>query len=216
MILTLDYSVASVNEIIVLGAGPSINDHLNKIQEEYQNAKIIGSNYNFDIPTDFTLFTGPGTFKKSIANIVSPSVIVTSLVLSKRKRNMEAFLDKNFYVMQNHEGPKVYWEENSINVDPYGVFSHSFANCGFTAILSSHFFRPKRVILCGFDGPSERSDGIYHEHFHGVTRKWKDPKHGITEKHFDRRRNFLRLIVDFLQKRNIDIKVFGKFWGINI
>ena len=118
--------------------------------------------------------------------------------------------------MQNRESKKIYWEETSIHINNEGIFDHSFANCGFTAILASHFFKPKRVVLAGFDGPSVYPDGIYQEHFNGVARKWEKPQHSIMEKHFNFRKRFLGLILDFLKSRQIEIKILGGLWGMNI
>ena len=88
MITKLDYNINQLNSIVVIGAGPSLNDYIDKINNYItaNDAVVIGSNYNYPIASDFTLFTGPGTFKHSMANINSPNIIITSLVLSRRQK----------------------------------------------------------------------------------------------------------------------------------
>lgn len=209
-----DYSLPQVDTVVILGAGPSLNEYIDTIND-IKDKVIIGSNYNFPISSDFTLFTGPGTFKHSVREITSPNIIISQLVLSRRKRIIDSMTEKQFYVMQNIESKKVYYKEIEIKISKEGVFGHSFANSGFTSILVSHFFRPKKVILTGFDGPDLRSDGYYQTHFNGKDRKWSDPAHGIMKSDFALRQNFLRLILEFLRGKNIDIQILGEFWGIN-
>lgn len=201
--------------MVILGAGASLNTYTDSVRD-YVNSHgslVIGANHNYPIDSDFTLFTGPGTFKHSIIHCKSPNIIVTENVLNRRKSLINQHPSKNFYLMRTSAKTDTdYWKETSIRIDN-GVFAHSFANCGFSSILSSHFFRPQEVVIAGFDGPSFRNDGIYQEHFNGTTRKWEKLKHCITKSHFALRQRFLSMIIEFLHHRKIKIKVFGKLWS---
>ncbi len=214
--INLDYNIPCYESVVVLGAGVSLNTYANSVRDYISSHEslVLGSNHNYPINSDFTLFTGPGTFKHTIAKSEAPNIIVTENVLNRRKKIIDQYNTKKFYLLKTSAKKDTdYWKETSIRIDSEGVFAHSFANCGFSSILSSHFFRPQEVVVVGFDGPSFRDDGTYQEHFHGTTRKWEKPQHCITKAHFALRQKFLSMIIEFLHQRKITIKVFGKLWS---
>ena len=217
--INFDCNIPHHESVVVLGAGVSLNEYADSVRDYVaaNNSLVIGANHNYPIDSDFTLFTGPGTFKHTIAQCEASNIVVTENVLNRRQPQMAQYPSKNFYLLRTTAKKDTdYWKETRIRINESGAFAHSFANCGFTTILASHFFRPKEVVVAGFDGPSYRPDGTFQEHFNGTVRKWEKRQHCITKQHFELRQRFLSMIIEFLHQRNITIKVFGKFWSTEL
>lgn len=203
--------------VLVLGAGPSFSTNkemVNNIIKEC-DPLIIGSNYNYSLikESDYTVFIGKGTFRHRYKDTKSDNIIVTSYVYRRKSKSILSDETHKYFILSTCATQKDYWNKSVITFKE-DKFDHWLSNCGYTALLSSVFFKPKCVTLVGFDGPTK--DGSKVKHFNGDIRNNKDIHRKLDI--IQRKGNFLTLIFEFLKKNGVsEIRTFSneKLWGAN-
>jgi hypothetical protein len=212
----LDYSVEQRDHILILGAGPTLLTNI-KTAHDYcvnNNALVIGTSYNFEIASDYTMIVGKSVFRSRISRLRNKNLIVTDWVIKNNKDIIKKISPKyNLWHMRTscQDASQQYWE-GDISITK-GVFAHHLSNCGFTALLAAHFFRPKEIMIVGFDGPDD--NGFTMQHFNGETRNQK----GLhKDKNISvKKGQFLGKIIAFLNSLRIGVIAFenDSLWGMN-
>lgn len=213
----LDYNIEQCDNVVVLGAGPSLNKYIREIKKFVAENKcvVIGCNYNYPIYSDYTMFIGGSIYADRFRDIRSPNIIVTPKVIIKKSHFVETDSGHSYYLMQTDADQNDrYWDQPTISVTDSGVFHHWLQNCGFTALLASHFFKPKKVIGVGLDGPTKSGDKMVLEHFNNITRDARG--FHAKPKIINRKHEFLNKIFDFLRERNITVVTFDgdSLWNL--
>lgn len=211
----LDYNMEQYDKVAILGAGPSLQKNMNIVNAfAKQDCLVIGTSYNFTLRSDYTMVVGKSVFRSAVKTIKSTKMIITDWVLKNNKSLIKKTSSKfDYWLMQTtcQDASHKYWE-GDVNIKN-GIFDHHLSNCGFTALLASHFFSPKQVMIAGFDGPD--NTGYTMPHFNGKTRVQK----GI---HKDKdvslqKGQFLRKIISFVNSRGTKITAFRNdgLWGMD-
>jgi hypothetical protein len=207
---TFSYKVCDhYDAVIILAAGPSINkcfDKIRKFQEDNPSNVVLACNYDFPIPSDYTVYVDSGRYRKFIKSIKSPRVIVcpTAIVKKEHMKNHEMFVFKWDHTIQPYN-------VDQYIVNPDGSTGHKLGNCGMACLYISHFFKPKKVLIAGFDGPERDRKTVMH--FNKIKRKW-------TQINLDRlnpkKKCVKNKIIPLLKSKGIKVYTFDEcpFWGI--
>jgi len=200
--------------VIILAAGPSINanyDKLNQIVDSCNNI-ILACNYSFTrvrkIP-EYTVYIDPGAYRRNYGpRIKSPNILVGPTCILKEKH-----LDgKNF--MKFKWNAKVQpFDVKQMIVHSDGSTGHKLSNCGLACLYLSHFFKPKRVIVAGMDGPEP--DNSTYRHFNNVTKKLDS----INVTRIKLKKRYLKkLLLPFLASQGIEVLKFSnsKFMNVRV
>jgi len=198
-------NVPQSDYIIILAAGPSINKNIDTIKEYYQKKStiVISANYNHAIPADYTVFVDKKRYKEQ-KNSIKGKIITGGRINWQKDKHLY-----NKILPIKHNAHPSYLQTKKIIVKSNGKINHEVGNAGFASILISIFFKPKKILAAGFDGPDSKAN---FKHFDGHTTIFKQIK---TKLNLNRK--FLTLLIGFLQKRNIKVFVFknDNFWKLN-
>lgn len=209
-LIPLNYdTVESHHNILILGAGPSLNINQPEVIKyiDRKHPLIIGTHYNFFVPSDFCAIIGKSIFGSVSQLLTCKNFIITpwvyvynKSVIDKRIKTKQA----KYYVNRTtcKDSASFYWN-NKIECQD-GSFGHWLGNCGFMAMLAAHFFKPKEILIAGFDGP--RNDGITVDHFNGKVRTQKGAHR--NKEASDGKGRFLFKIIEFLNKQGIKVIAF--------
>jgi len=206
MLTNISYNTVKPSDhAIVLGAGPSVKTNLEAIKEYYYKYKpvVISANYSHNIPVNYTLFVDKRKYKEQKYNVENKIVV---------GRKIEWKNDKDLYpkIMPIKHSPwPSYLKTKKIVIHSNGKINHEVGNAGFASMLISAFFKPHKILAAGFDGPDTHNK---FQHFNGHITKFSKVKTKLVPN-----RNFLKLLISFLRKKEIEITVFenDNFWKLD-
>ena len=202
--------------VVVLGGGPSLTkENLKKINDLVKDtpSKVFSANYYHpDFPPDYVVFSDRHLYSSQISKTPTQNIIVGwevfFLIHEEEKKN------HNFYVANDISNlsivkESVYNAEQMI-LPPDGTMRYrSLGTAGFAAILLASICRPKRMILCGFDGPVGTR---YKYNFRGEKIIYcTDEKNVLSKVKY-----FNTVLVPFLIARGIQVicPEEDAFWGV--
>lgn len=207
------YDTAPQNDsVVVIGGGPSTQRYRNRILEyvRFHNSTVISANYNYDwIDVDYTYFTDKKFYIKQIRKITCPKIIVGQRVLNYIPK--EEKQKRTYYKVGIHGCPNVY-KQKQLVIPKNGVVRYKdLGTSGFSAVFVSIFFRPKTVLLVGYDGPT--SDCKYKVKLDGTKIRYKDPVELVRKK----KNYFLKTLLPFMNQQNIQMESFAldALWGVD-
>jgi len=209
------YRVAPKSEsIVVVGAGPSVTDNIGAAAEyarENKSIVLCANYYERAIDYDYIVYVDVKKYKETIPTLPESKIIahrgipLSDRVLKKHKiwRIALNIKKKHLYVSRGVRFP-------SDGKFPYC----SLGNAGFTSALMSAYFKPKKVLLVGFDGPIFKKDGSPKSiakddgRFHNFVNLGRAAR---KVKHFRSR------LIPFLKSKGIVVQAFSNdnLWGIN-
>jgi hypothetical protein len=209
MIMNYD-SVPNKDEILILGGGQSI--YLNKQWiakfAKKHNPIVLGAHYEH-ISTDYIYFNLIKHLEQELNNFKCRNIVIPMSMKSSvknrvlRKFNKKLFLT-NFDVKSKDKYG--YVGIDKIKVKSNGKICHSITNVGFTAILTSIFFKPKRITLVGFDGPVRNENGNYL--YYTRWNRQINIMHPV-DKHIKRERKreerYWEMLLEFVKSKGIEI-----------
>jgi len=167
---TVDFNYKTIkksNNIVILGAGPSLSSNIDNIKQYIVRNKsiVIGSNYNFvdlGLNANYTYITDEEKLLTNISKINCPVIIASAILNQRTYRSLRAFRSRTrlpVYKIGRHGAPHVYEEDGLINIDPEGCFRYrSLGIAGLGALVSSIIFKPQRVLVVGIDDPTPGKD----------------------------------------------------------
>jgi hypothetical protein len=148
----LNFSNVPQTNLVILGAGPSINtslDRIRRFQKQY-NSIIVAASRHMPLDADYTLFVDDIRYAVAIDQIQSPKIIVGSWFNISNKE-----LKKRKYMLLPAPQYPVVYNTNTIQMNSNNRFEHGLGNSGMACILVSPYFRPDKILIAGFDGPSD-------------------------------------------------------------
>ena len=205
------------DSVVVLAAGPSFNLYVPKVQEYINKHKslVIGCNYNYPIKSDYTMIIGKSIYRIKAKKSAAKKIVITPWVLHNNPEFVAKYISRGYqhYVLKTtcRHTSSQYWDGDIVLNDD-GSFNHWLGNCGFSALLLSHFFTPKEVMIVGFDGPE--SGGIVMHHFNSITRRQKGSH---ADENISKGKGiFLGKIINFLNKSDTRVALWEKdrLWGL--
>ena len=169
MMLKLNYdTVAQFDSVIVVAGGPSTGSNIDKIVE-YQkanNSLVIASNYNYEkIIADYTYITDYYKLVENIGKINSPLIGTESLfsIVKGKKKHFSKLTSygKKFQIytvgdIKKKEGVYESYENGGISISSKGDFPYfELGTSGLGSLAISILFKPKKILISGFDGPKK-------------------------------------------------------------
>jgi hypothetical protein len=202
----------SRDNVIILCGGPSINNNyklINEFLSKNNSTVIMSTNYHFSNiqkEIDYTVFIDPGSYKRFIHTITNKNVIIGPTVFPKP----EHFKFFNFFKIKWNAAVQPY-DVNEIQVNEDGSTNHKLGNCGFSCLFLSTFFKPKKILIAGFDGVEK--DGKTLLHFNNRTTFFD---HKNILRNTLKQKYLKKVLIPFLIKQNIEIYTFSnnKFYGL--
>ncbi len=207
-----DYSIAERSEsVVIVGAGPSSTANMEKIIDyaEQNGSVTIVPNYSYHgLKSDYVYFTDKITFAKYMPKMTRNQRIIICQILTHLAKPW--LKDHTFYKVGKHGKPVVY-NADKIKMSSNGEFPYmSLGTAGFACVLLSVLFKPKRILLAGFDGPSD--DYSYKIRL-GEKIKYKRPAKSTKM----RESYFVKRLLPFVLSRGIEIDSFkgDRLWKAN-
>jgi hypothetical protein len=197
--------VQNNDHLIVMGAGPSINQNINRIKDWQQEKKaiVIGTNYKYKIFTDYVVFIDNKIYQ------VRKKEVIGKLIVGQRVHwKSDKTLYDRILVIKHKKTPSYLYTKN-IKISSTGFINHETGSAGFAALLISGFFNPKEILVAGLDGPSKKTM----KHFASPTKTLKNK----NKKWFRNNIYYFLKVITFLKKKKINILSFknDNFWGID-
>ncbi len=207
----LSFDTVSDSNVVILGAGPSINSNLETIKKfrDENDAVVIGASRKYPVHVDYTLFVDEVQYSKFIEKLDSPHVIVPKWcpVKSSHRR-------KHKYLLLPAPQFPVVYDIPKITMNKENSFDHGLGNSGFASILISPFFRPQKLLIVGFDGPAKnykeqiKFDGTKGKYSKGKQKRLKSVKQPFVQS---------KVMWSYLQGYNIEVFSVDNdaVWGLN-
>jgi len=203
-------NVEQSDSVVVMGAGPSLQHNLDKIKDYIaeNDSLVVAAGRQFPIEADYTLFVDEAQYNSYRKQVRSPHVILPIYHRSLVKT-------KHDYLFTNCTlRPKVYYVKR-IRVTEDGEFQHGIGSSGFSAIITSVFFRPKKLLIVGIDGPTKIKKDYYSVKFNGERNKYRRGK----KKYWEDKIKFVKSdkMWKFLRKYNVSVESFqsDRVWGVD-
>lgn len=215
--LTLNFNTIMAKKIVIMGSGPSILNHIKQIEICKQKKYIIiGTNREYPIQADYTVFGDYERLKKNYKEITSHSLIVPhDWYFGKNRTDRKKFLDamdvKLFFFQRNTN--ILFKDIKKIKIDKNGFINHYAGGTGITSMILSCFFHPKEIIISGFDGPVFYENKTISKKYDGEIGHYRPDEWGPIKK-----REFLESkVIPFLVNKGIVVKCFedDMLWSIN-
>lgn len=198
--------------VVILCGGPSINNNyifINEFLHKNPNNVVLSTNYHFselDHDVNYTVFIDPGSYKRFIHTIRNKNIVLGPTVFPKP----EHFNTFNFFRIKWDASVQPY-DVSEIQLNEDGSTNHKLGNCGFSCLFIAHFFKPKRILIAGFDGAEQ--DGKTLLHFNNRTTTFDKKnilRNSLKQKYLK------KALIPFLLKQNIEILTFKNniFYGL--
>ena len=193
------------DSVIVVAGGQSTGNNAKKIIE-YQNKNnslVMASNYNYkDLLSDYTYFTDIDKLIENIDKIESPIIMTHALFKMTRKdkslfESMKNFEKKySIYTvcdiknkqLQKDRKRVIYqtYREGGISISSKGDFPYfELGTSGLGSLAISILFKPKKILISGFDGP-KKGNKTKMKHDGQEVPYGKNLKNKIVRKHFSK------------------------------
>ncbi len=167
-------SMRQCDSVVVLGAGPSINDNIDLIKKwkEQNRALVIVSNYVYPMLADYTVFVSRKIFRSYSKKSDGQLIIAPWIYDRLGNKDKEALSGDTLVINCSTKGIQ---EVSQIKIKKNGCIPFDPASSGFAAILLASFCKPQKLLIAGFDGIKRHKDKkITQKYFHGKHRKLKE------------------------------------------
>ncbi len=209
-------NVEQNDSVVVIGGGPSLTKNIDTVIRYIENNKstVLVANYHHPkIKADYTYFTDNSVYNSNIKTIKCPNIVLAYRLLHGRKRlRVKRLENKNYFQLGVGKGKQKgnIYNQKRLEIKRGVVKQQSMGMSGFSCVFMSVFFRPKRVLLVGFDGPAD--DFKTKKVFDGSTRKYPRP-YTIPVK----KRYFINTLLPYLRRKDIQLECFktDALWGAN-
>jgi hypothetical protein len=159
-----DYSIAKQNDrVVVLGGGPTAGTRLDVVSEYIERYKpiVLSANYDHDVPIDYIVSNS----KLALSKLAENPPKCKKLIIRNRVGLLRLFEKTwadikgyRFYVYCDGRYSEGAYKTRHIKISEQGRFLHyRVGSSGFGALALSVVFRPKEILIVGFDGPLDNS-----------------------------------------------------------
>ena len=202
------------DSVVVVGGGPSVRANFPRLLEyiEKINSIVLVANYEHKrIKADYTYFTDIDMYKQNIRKVKCKRIVVPYRLLHGRtKLRIKKFPDKEYYQLgigSKAKHKKNIYHQKTLKLKNGLIAQDTMGMAGFGCVFMSVFFKPQKVLLVGFDGPSR--DFKFKRTLSGKIRKYPRP-YTIPIK----KRYFCNTLLPFLNSKGIQIECFesDKLW----
>lgn len=207
-------NIRSYDSVLVLGGGPSLTSSMNLIQDfiKKENPVILSANYEHkNINIDFIHFVTSSKFREAYKQKIKTKNIILRDKISYLSNNNIGY---NYYKIGNNKSESGAYKIKKIQISNNGDFNYfNLGNAGFSTIVISAIFKPKKIFMVGFDGPfSDYSKKLIYKNEIKYYNKSFTEKRGVLKKKY-----FNNVIIPFLLSKNIKIysSKKDKLWGIS-
>lgn len=195
--------------VLVLGGGPStfLNKKWVKGYCKKVNPIVISPHYEHYVKPVFIYFNSMRHLVQEINRFSCPNVVCPVSMLGPISKNKNLKKKRYFYVPFKKTAEKyAYMNIDHINLEDDGSINHSLINAGFTSILTSLFFKPKKVILIGFDGPVRDEDGyyLYYIRWNQEIRELPRAEDAVNEER-SREERYWRMLLGYVASHGIEL-----------
>lgn len=147
------------DNVIVLGAGPSLDAVCGRVQEWYNTMDpiVIGTHHKYFIPSNYTVFDTPDRFlnmQSKLRGYYLVSDRIKDEHIKKKNKTKTMRIRYGTVSLLQWEADKFFIESNKI---PYGA-------PGWDAVCIATFCHPKNLLIAGIDGYSISEGSVAIEH----------------------------------------------------
>lgn len=204
------------DDIIVLGSGPtskSVIDQVAEYQKENDSLLISANWYDRPVDVGYYVFVDIKKYNEDIDSIPAESKVIVHSGIPVLPEHEDVYEMYKIKLRPPKKGKHIY-ASKAINIPDDGKFSYtSLGNAGFTSILISSFFCPKRILVVGFDGPGFDSEGNPE-----YVDKYDRPRHYFINKgRAIRKVEHFHKLLPFMKSKGIEIYAFAEdnLWNID-
>jgi hypothetical protein len=225
------------DNVVILCAGPSIMECKDKIIDyiKINNSIVMSANYNYEkygIKSDYTYITDQIKLYENASKINSHLIIPAKMKTGRENRKqveiiLKKFDDKVFHMIdklfnlkydvymvgEKHEKEVYKIKKGLINISQKGNILHRrLGSAGQGSILLSVIFKPKKILVVGFDGPILDGTYVSKELFDG-----KKVKYGDKNKYNDSVKYIASILIPSVLNQGIVIETFEnvRLYGLN-
>jgi hypothetical protein len=209
----IDFNFENIKQhdsVLVLGGGPSLTNEFHLIEKfiKNENPIIISANYEHqNINIDYIHFVTSSKFLEAKNN----NITTKNIIFRDKIADLHIEIpDKICYKIGNNHSDSGAYKIKNIKQDEYGNFN--LGNAGFSSIIISSVFKPKKIFIIGFDGPfKDFSKKLTYKNEIKYYNKSFIETNGLIKKNY-----FTNVIIPFLLSKNIKIYSSKKdnLWGI--